>query len=310
MNGIVPTGCRMARRRSRRPGEGTTWSLENTWGWAPGSRCCWRCSPSAGSSYFATPAKARTAGRLLQVAAGRAAAGAIGHRGVHDRRVHAVAATAPACRPWSFVVDDSASMGIVDRYDDEKLAAESGRRIGSGRAGQRHAARTWPRACCLDDDADLLLGHRPATTGCKLYFVSSAARAQRVDLSELREAVAQARAARREQPAGRGLAERAERPARHAAGGHHPAHRRHQHRRRDAGDAARYARRKGVPLFTVGLGSEQPVRDLELADLLVDEVVFVDDVVNFEFKLTGAASPARRSRSCCAKRTSPRCWRA
>ena len=52
-------------------------------------------------------------------------------------------------------------------------------------------------------------------------------------------------------------------------------------------DAARYARRKGVPLFTVGLGSEQPVRDLELADLLVDEVVFVDDVVNFEFKLTG-----------------------
>ena len=51
-------------------------------------------------------------------------------------------------------------------------------------------------------------------------------------------------------------------------------------------DAARYARRKGVPLFTVGLGSEQPVRDLELADLLVDEVVFVDDVVNFECKLT------------------------
>ena len=52
-------------------------------------------------------------------------------------------------------------------------------------------------------------------------------------------------------------------------------------------NAAAYARRKGVPLFTVGLGSEQPVRDLELADLLVDEVVFVDDVVNFEFKLTG-----------------------
>ena len=46
-------------------------------------------------------------------------------------------------------------------------------------------------------------------------------------------------------------------------------------------------RRKGVPLFTVAVGSEQPVRDLELADLLVDEVVFVDDVVNFEFKLAG-----------------------
>ncbi len=51
-------------------------------------------------------------------------------------------------------------------------------------------------------------------------------------------------------------------------------------------DAGSYARQKGVPLYTVGLGSEQPLRDLELADLLVDEVVFVDDVVNFEFKLT------------------------
>ncbi len=51
-------------------------------------------------------------------------------------------------------------------------------------------------------------------------------------------------------------------------------------------EAARQARHKGVPLFTVGLGSEQPVRDVELADLLVDEVVFVDDVVNFQFKLT------------------------
>ncbi len=41
-----------------------------------------------------------------------------------------------------------------------------------------------------------------------------------------------------------------------------------------------------MPLYTVGLGSEEPLRDLELADLLVDDVVFVDDVVNFEFKLT------------------------
>ncbi|OYV77976.1 MAG: hypothetical protein B7Z73_19910, partial [Planctomycetia bacterium 21-64-5] len=44
-------------------------------------------------------------------------------------------------------------------------------------------------------------------------------------------------------------------------------------------DAAARARRKGVPLFTVALGSEMPVRDVELSDVLVDEVVFVDDVV-------------------------------
>ncbi len=52
-----------------------------------------------------------------------------------------------------------------------------------------------------------------------------------------------------------------------------------------------------MPLFTVGLGSEQPLRDLELADLLVDEVVFVDDVVNFEFKLTGRGLAGKIGRS-------------
>jgi hypothetical protein len=49
--------------------------------------------------------------------------------------------------------------------------------------------------------------------------------------------------------------------------------------------AAELAARKGVPLFTVGLGSPEPARDLELTELLVDEVVFVDDAVRFQAKL-------------------------
>jgi hypothetical protein len=52
-------------------------------------------------------------------------------------------------------------------------------------------------------------------------------------------------------------------------------------------EAAAAARRRGVPLLFVGLGSDQPVRDLQLADLLADEVVFLGDVANFEAKLTG-----------------------
>jgi hypothetical protein len=51
-------------------------------------------------------------------------------------------------------------------------------------------------------------------------------------------------------------------------------------------EAAGYASRKHVPLYSVGLGDPQPVRDLELRDLRVDDVVFVDDVVNFETKLS------------------------
>ncbi len=51
-------------------------------------------------------------------------------------------------------------------------------------------------------------------------------------------------------------------------------------------EGAASAQRRGVPLFCVGLGSEQPTRDLRLSDLLVEDVVFVGDVVPFECKLT------------------------
>ncbi len=49
--------------------------------------------------------------------------------------------------------------------------------------------------------------------------------------------------------------------------------------------ASELAARKGVPLFAVGLGSSEPARDIELTELLVDDVVFVDDAVRFQAKL-------------------------
>lgn len=50
-------------------------------------------------------------------------------------------------------------------------------------------------------------------------------------------------------------------------------------------DAAALARRKLVPLYFVGLGNERPSIDLQLADLLADEAVFLGDAINFEFRL-------------------------
>jgi len=50
--------------------------------------------------------------------------------------------------------------------------------------------------------------------------------------------------------------------------------------------ASELAARKGVPLYTIGLGSPDPARDLELTELLVDDVVFVDDAVRFQVKLS------------------------
>lgn len=51
--------------------------------------------------------------------------------------------------------------------------------------------------------------------------------------------------------------------------------------------AAQYASRKQIPVFTVGVGDPNQQQDLELADLLVDPTVFVDDTVTFEARLSG-----------------------
>lgn len=59
------------------------------------------------------------------------------------------------------------------------------------------------------------------------------------------------------------------------------------------GDAAQYAARKGIPIFTIGVGDPEKLRDLQLHDLLVEDTVFVDDLVTFEAKLTGRGFEGR-----------------
>lgn len=61
-------------------------------------------------------------------------------------------------------------------------------------------------------------------------------------------------------------------------------------------DAARDLRGAGIPLVAVGLGSATPPRDVELADVLVDDVVFVDDLVSFQVqvKATGLAGKSAK----------------
>ncbi|MEZ6067526.1 MAG: VWA domain-containing protein [Planctomycetaceae bacterium] len=53
----------------------------------------------------------------------------------------------------------------------------------------------------------------------------------------------------------------------------------------DLAAAARLARERGVPLYPIGVGSTQPVRDLDLTDLLADEVVFVGDPATLTLRL-------------------------
>jgi hypothetical protein len=58
-------------------------------------------------------------------------------------------------------------------------------------------------------------------------------------------------------------------------------------------DAAADARRRGVPLYFVGLGSDRPARDVKLSDLLVDDTVFLGDVVFFEAKVSASGFAGR-----------------
>ncbi|MBY0586284.1 VWA domain-containing protein [bacterium] len=55
--------------------------------------------------------------------------------------------------------------------------------------------------------------------------------------------------------------------------------------------AAQYAARKSTPIFTVGVGDPGEMRDWEVRDLLVDDTVFVGDLVTFQVKLSGRGMP-------------------
>ncbi len=188
------------------------------------------------------------------------------------------------------MIDDSASMGIHDRYAEKTLDKI--------RQQLKLASQTEPTRLNLAKNILLggprdLLATIESNYKLKVYFVSSAARAASGSLDELRQAIGGLEPTGETSRLGAGLRRvlgdlRGTPPAAiilltdgiNTDG-------------ETLADAARFARRKGVPLFAVGLGSEQPVRDLELADLLVDEVVFVDDIVNFESKVTGSGLAGR-----------------
>ena len=50
-----------------------------------------------------------------------------------------------------------------------------------------------------------------------------------------------------------------------------------------------------MPLYAIGLGSAEPARDIELTELLVDDVVFVDDAVRFQAKLLARGFAGERA---------------
>lgn len=60
--------------------------------------------------------------------------------------------------------------------------------------------------------------------------------------------------------------------------------------------AARHARQKSVPIYTIAVGNADPILDLDLHNVLVDDVAFVNDPVTFSYTLTGHGLAGKKTR--------------
>ena len=194
------------------------------------------------------------------------------------------------------VLDDSASMSHVDTYDDAALASEIRARLKGAELG--HAARVnLAKTLLLEDDGELMeqLSRR---YNVKYFLASTVLRplsgAGEGGESSLPQQVRDFPADRPDSKLGHCLLDviAAQRGRPTAAiillsdgvtteG-------------KTIADAAEVARRKAIPLFTMGLGNEQPQRDLWVASVTADEIAFVGDVVPIDFRVSGSGFAGRR----------------
>jgi hypothetical protein len=184
------------------------------------------------------------------------------------------------------MLDDSESMGLADHYDSSQDHSELARRLAALKLGDP-TRLNLARLLLLENDASLVtqLSQR---YNLKFYLMGSSARQQSDDVKELGASLAQLSATQPSSRLGNCLRDvlEAQRGRPTAAivlltdgitteG-------------KPLSDAAQYARRKAIPLFLIGLGNDKPPRDLAVGDLLVDDVAFVNDLLNFDFTLTSA----------------------
>ena len=291
MRGTLPTWLEpLLGLDAAESGEGTIWKLSYHWPWP-----AWLTllAALAACSFIATMyfREAGAAGRGMRILLVAMRLCVVGLLAFMIAQV-ALSLERTGLPYLVFAVDDSASMGIVDRYDDPQLRSQAEREVRSG--GFEKATRlNLAKSLLVAGDGELLrdAGRRHKL---RLYFVSDAARSESGESAELVARIRQLEPSGESTRLGQGVRSilndlRGTPPSAivlftdgvNTEG-------------ESLSSAAAYARRKGVPLFTVALGNEKHARDLVVSDLLVDEVVFVDDVVNFEFTLTGHGFAGKR----------------
>ena len=292
MSGTLPTWMERWLGLANGPGEGTAWRLEHHWLWPPWLTLLGVIAAVVAivAIYLRETRQARPAYRLM-LAAMRLALVALTAAMIAQVEISFQRTGLPFV---AVVIDDSRSMATVDSYPESLRAALLQRVAQANPAGTRDLSR-WNLATTLltERDGDLL-DSLAEDHKLRFYFLTGMKESRRADVPAIVEELHSA------EPAGdstrlgaavrtvldelRGTTPAAIVLFTDGINTEGPS----------LADAAAYARRKGVPLLIVGLGSDQPIRDLALSDLLVDDVVFINDVVPFRFKLVGTGFQGKK----------------
>ncbi len=190
------------------------------------------------------------------------------------------------------VLDDSESMGLADFETDAKWQAEIKRRLAELKLNE--PTRLNLAKTLLLADRENLLSELTERYHLKFYLAGASARAASDDPQSIASSVRAVTASQRASRLGTSLRDVLELQRGRPAAAVIMLTDGVTTEGRSLAEAADYARRKAVPLFFIGLGNDKPPRDLRLSDMLVDDVVFAGDLINFEFKVTaeGFAGPA------------------
>ena len=282
MTNTLPVWIERALGLEAAPGEGTAWHLDHTWGWPPWVGLLFGAVAVVFVvfSYLRENPQSARWFRMLLASIRLCLVGIL-----LIMLAQFVLSLSKTGLPYvAVLVDDSLSMTVLDTYHGA-LKSEIAERIRS--VGAEEASR-WNLAGTLLCEKDgAMLNAMGRDYKLRLYFLTGARPAASTDLAGLLEEIRGGQPRGEETELGSGIRAvlddlRGTPPTAivllsDGINTDGPG----------LADAAAYARRKGVPLFNVALGDDRPVRDLKLSDLLVEEVVFVDDVVHFEFKLSG-----------------------
>ncbi len=184
-----------------------------------------------------------------------------------------------------FMVDDSASGHIVDHFENPKIKGALGDLTMQAEPTRLAVAQAW-----LAHDNAKVLHEIQKQNKLRFYLVSSSARVlTEVDTpTDIKEAINKIKAV--EPTGGQSRLGAGVRQVLTELRGVPPSaivllSDGQTTEGESLAKAAEFAARKGVPIYAIGLGNPEPPRDVELTELLVDDVAFVDDLVRFQAKL-------------------------